>query len=143
MAKNNLHVQRYDEEILDIEDQRWRKNKAGVSETGENGSLIVDEAATSAGPHRVGAYLLSGVPVYRTRNEENKDEVRIFDEAARVAEEKPVGFLQSINKIQDINGDFFDRIPVGIQTGGEIYPDWLPVELSADEIPSRFGQSPL
>ena len=143
MAKNNLYVQRSEEDILDIDDQRWRKNKAGVSETGENGSLVIDEAVKVDGAHRVGAYLLSGVPVYRELDAESGEYVvRVYQETAAEGVEI-VGFLQSINKIKGLDGEYFDRIPVGIQTGGEIYPDWLPVTLEADQIPVRFGTSPL
>lgn len=144
MAKNNLYVQRYEEDILDIDDQRWRKNKAGVSETGENGSLVIDEAVEAEGPHRVGAYLLSGVPVYRELDAESGEYVvRVYTQETAAEGVEIVGFLQSINKVKGLDGEYFDRIPVGIQTGGEIYPDWLPVTLEADQIPVRFGTSPL
>lgn len=144
MATNNLHIQSFEENLIDIDDQRWRKNKAGVSETGENGSLIIEEAAKEQdGGHRVGAYLVSGVPVYRDIDAEGFHVVKVFNEAAKTAGHKVAGFTQSINRIMDINGQYFDRIPVGIQTGGEIYPDWLPVDLEAEDIPVRFGTSPL
>lgn len=168
MAKNNLYVQYTPyEELVDIDDQRWRKNKAGISETGENGRLVIDDNAKAEGGHREGPYLLSGTPVYRVYEagsagtEQVVDpetgevttpaspgaapthEVRVWGQAQRTEGVAIDGFLQSINKIQDVNGEYFEEISVGIQTGGEIYPDWLPVEVAVADIPARFGHSPL
>lgn len=137
---NNLYQESYGS-WTDIDDQRWRKNQDGVSESGQNGSLIIDDAAKAEGGHRVGRYLLSGVPVYRDAEDENT--IKVWDEAAKTAGQPVLGFLQSINKIMNEVGEFYDRIPVGIQTAGEIYPTWLPVEVADEDIPVRFGVSPL
>lgn len=136
MAYTNLNNYE-DPDWVNIEDSMWRKNAHGMDYSGQNGVLIIDDAVKAEGPHRVGRYLLSGVPVYR----DTDGNLRLYSENARTAEEKIVGFLQSIEEIGNKNGRNYDQKIVGIQTAGEIYPKWLPVELTEDEIPARFGQS--
>lgn len=136
MAYTNLNIHN-DPDWVNIEDQRWRKNAHGMDFSGQNGVLVIDEAIKAEGPHRVGRYVKSGVPLYR--DEDGK--LKIFNETAKTAGSKVAGFLQTIEDIADRNGKWYDEKIVGIQTAGEIYPKWLPVDLANEDIPVRFGVS--
>lgn len=123
-----------------VEDNRWRKNREGMGYSGQNLTLVIDDAAKAEGDHRLGRWLKSGVPIYR--DEDNKG--HIFTADAKTAGSKIAGFLQGAVEIADRDGVFYDQVStVGIQTAGEIYPQWLPVDVAAEDIPARFGVSPL
>ena len=123
-----------------VEDNRWRKNREGMGYSGQNLTLVIDEAAKAEGDHRLGRWLKSGVPIYR--DEENKG--HLFTSDAKDAGNSIAGFLQGAVEIADRDGVFYDQVStVGIQTAGEIYPQWLPVDVEAEDIPARFGVSPL
>lgn len=126
-----------------IDDTRWRKNGSQISESGQNGMLVINDKVKAEGPHRVGRWLKSGVPLYR--DADNK--LYLWDAASG---KKIAGFLQTFKEIAPTFSDltaygvkFYDEIPVGIQTAGEIYPKWLPVTVPDDQIPVRFGVSSL
>lgn len=136
MAYTNLNIYN-NPDWTNIEDTRWRKNAEGMDYSGQNGVLIVDDVAKAEGAHRVGRYLKSGVPVYRDAD----NNLRVFSDSAKADGAKVAGFLQSIEEIADRNGLNYDQKIVGIQTAGEIYPKWLPVELADEDIPARFGHS--
>ncbi len=131
---NNLSIQHYGDWVS-IEDHRWRKNTSGM-EDGQNGSLIIDDAVKAEGKHRVGGWIRSGLPVYR--DEDNN--VRFFTAEAKTAGQKCIGFLQSAHQIVDVNGEFYTgSIPVGVQTRGEVYYQWLPVDdFDPEDLPVRF-----
>lgn len=123
-----------------VEDTRWRKNAHGMDFAGHNITLVIDEAAKAEGNHRMGRYLKSGVPIWM--DDDNKG--HIYTEEARTAGKKIKGFLQDVVEIGDRDGVFYDQTSmVGIQTAGEIYPQWLPVTVLEEEIPARFGTSVL
>lgn len=123
-----------------VEDNRWRKNREGMGYSGQNLTLVIDAAAKAEGDHRLGRWLKSGVPIYR--DGDNKG--HIFTADAKTAGSKIAGFLQGAVEIADRDGVFYDQVStVGIQTAGEIYPQWLPVDVAAEDIPARFGVSPL
>lgn len=136
MAYTNLNIYN-DPDWTNIEDHRWHKNAHGMDFSGQNGVLIIDEAVKAEGNHREGRYLKSGVPVYRDAD----DNLRVFSETAKTEGFKVAGFLQSIEEVADRNGKDYDQKIVGIQTAGELYPKWLPVELADEDIPVRFGRS--
>lgn len=139
MAYNGM-TPSYTEDWADIEDQRWRKNAHGMGFSGQNITLVVDDAAKAAGSHRVGRWLLSGVPIRKGED----DKAYVFTAEDKEAGEKIAGFLQSAVEIQDRNGEWYDtQSRVGIQTAGEIYPAWLPVKVDEEDIPVRFGTSVL
>lgn len=138
MAKSNLNIQ-HNPDWVNIEDNRWRKNSHGMDYSGQNGVLIIDDAVKAEGAHRESRYILSGVPLYR----DTDGNLRLFTENAKTAGDKVAGFLQSIFEVANRHGEFYDEIVVGIQTAGEIYPKWLPVELADEDIPVRFGVSEL
>nr|DAN60348.1 MAG TPA: hypothetical protein [Caudoviricetes sp.] len=105
--------------------------------------LVINDKIKAEGPHRVGRWLKSGIPLYR--DADNK--LYLWDAASG---KKIAGFLQTFKEIAPTFSDlaaygvkFYDEIPVGIQTAGEIYPKWLPVAVPDDQIPPRFGVSPL
>lgn len=138
MAYTNLNIHE-NPDWINIEDQRWRKNAHGMDYSGQNGVLVIDDAIKAEGAHRAERYIKSGIPLYRDAD----GNLRLFTENAKTAGDKVAGFLQSIFEIADRNGNFYDEIVVGIQTAGEIYPKWLPVELADEDIPVRFGVSAL
>ncbi|MDD2326432.1 MAG: hypothetical protein PHW63_10645 [Alphaproteobacteria bacterium] len=138
MAKTNLNI-RSNPDWIDIEDHRWHKNAHGMDFSGQNGVLIIDADIKAEGAHRVGRYLKSGVPLYRDVD----DNLRLFTAAAKTAGKRVVGFLQTIEEVADTNGVYYDQKIVGIQTAGEIYPLWLPVQIADEDIPVRFGRSVL
>lgn len=144
MAKNNLHVTNYEELIDDLDDQRWRKNSFGVPETGQNGVLVVDEAAQAVAEGYHG-YLPSGVALVRKGDAGTRSTVHVaaIDPETDAVDGEVVGFLQSVARLKDANGEWFSELAVGIQTGGEIYPQWLPIQIADEDIPDRFGKSPL
>ncbi len=120
---------------MSIEDHRWRKNTSGM-EDGQNGSLIIDDAVKAEGKHRVGGWIRSGLPVYRAK-------ITTFASSPprlRLAGQKCIGFLQSAHQIVDVNGEFYTgSIPVGVQTRGEVYYQWLPVDnFDPADLPVRF-----
>lgn len=117
-----------------IEDFRWRVNTWGM-EDGQNANLVIDDAIKAEGDHRVGGWVLSGVPVYRTSD----NEVKFFSAEAKAAGEKVAGFLYNPHKIKDVNGEFYtDSIPVGVQVRGSIIAQWLPVEFDVADLPPHF-----
>lgn len=136
MAYTNLNIHN-DPDWVNIEDQRWRKNAHGMDFSGQNGVLVIDEAIKAEGPHRVGRYVKSGVPLFR----DTDGKLKIFNKTAKGKGSKVAGFLQTIEDIADRNGKWYDEKIVGIQTAGEIYPKWLPVDLDNEDIPVRFGVS--
>lgn len=129
MAKNNLSVQYYGS-YDSIEDHRWRVSTTGVSDA-QNGDLIIDDAAKAEGTHRKGGWLLSGTPLYRDEN----NKLKVFSAEAKAAGSKIFGFLMSPAKIVDVNGAYYDTIPVAVQTSGEIIAQWLPVKVDPADIP--------
>ena len=139
MTYNGLSPKTYGE-FESVEDNRWRKNREGMGYSGQNLTLVIDDAAKAEGDHRLGRWLKSGVPIYR--DEDNKG--HLFTADAKTAGNKIAGFLQGAVEIADRDGVFYDQVStVGIQTAGEIYPQWLPVDVEAEDIPARFGVSPL
>lgn len=138
MAYTNLNIHE-NPDWVNIEDSMWRKNAHGMDYSGQNGVLIIDDAVKAEGAHRVGRYLKSGIPLYRDAD----DNLKLFTTNAKEAGDKVVGFLQTIEEIADRNGNNYDQKIVGIQTAGEIYPKWLPVQLADEDIPARFGRSVL
>lgn len=139
MAYNGM-TPKYFGEYADIEDQRWRKNRHGMGFSGQNLTLVVDAAVKAEGDHRIGRWLKSGVPIYRDASGNG----HIFTEQAKTDGETILGFLQGAVEIADREGVYYDtRSNVGVQTAGEIYPAWLPVAVDEEDIPVRFGTSPL
>lgn len=143
MATNNPLSPSANLEWKHIDDGRWRKNGSQISESGQNGMLVINDKVKAEGPHRVGRWLKSGIPLYR-----DADNKLYLWEA--VSGKKIAGFLQTQKEIAPYLSDlaaygpkFYDEIPVGIQTAGEIYPKYLPVTVPEDQIPARFGVSPL
>jgi hypothetical protein len=136
MAYTNLNIHD-NPDWVNIEDQRWRKNAHGMDFSGQNGVLIVDDAVKAEGAHRVERYIKSGVPLYRDAD----GNLRLFTEEAKTSGEKIAGFLQNVDEVADRNGRWYDQRIVGIQTAGEIYPKWLPVQIDETDIPVRFGAS--
>lgn len=129
MAKNNLSVQNYGK-YVSIEDHRWRVTTTGVSDA-QNGDLIIDDAAKAEGTHREGGWLKSGVPLYRDEN----NKLKVFSAQAKGAGAKIFGFLMSPAEIVDVDGTYYDTIPVAVQTSGEIIAQWLPVQVDPADIP--------
>lgn len=143
MAANNPLSPSANYEWVSFDDKRWRVNKSGVSESGQNGLLVIDDNVKKDGPHRKGRWIRSGLPLYR--GDDNKLYLWTSGSGKKI-----LGFLQSQQEIApylsdyaDFDRVFYDEIPVAVQTAGEIYDKWLPVEVPKDEIPVRFGVSPL
>lgn len=137
--ENNLGFQPYGD-FVTIEDHRWRVNTSGM-EDGQNGNLVIDDAVKAEGKHRIGGWIKSGLPVYR----DDKNELRFFTDEAKTAGKKCFGFLQSVHKITDVNGEFYTgSIPVGVQTRGEVICQWLPVDdFDPEDLPVRFTNTKL
>src|SRR5699024_3150801 len=102
----------------------------------QNGSLVIDDALKAEGKHRVGGWIRSGLRVYRDAD----NNVRFFTAEAKTAGQKCIGFLQSAYQIVDVNGEFYTGcIPVGVQTRGEVYYQWLSVDdFDPEDLPVRF-----
>lgn len=138
MAKNNLSIESYGE-WASIEDTRWRKNAHGVGFSGQNGVLVIDEALKADGTHRLKNWVKSGIPVYR--DADDADRLKVFTTEAKSAGKKILGFTQNPAKIVDANGEYYEELSMGVQTAGEIYRQWLPVEVAVEDIPARFGNT--
>lgn len=135
---NNLGFQPYGD-YTSIEDNRWRVNTTGMSD-GQNGNLVIDAALKAEGSHRVGGWLLGGVPLYR----DTDNALKIFSAEAKTAGEKVQGFTFCPHKITDVNGEFYtDSIPVAVQTRGEVICQWLPVEFDPEDLPNQFSNTVL
>ena len=134
--RNNLGIQEYGH-WKNIEDHRWRRTTTGMTD-GVNANLLIDDAIKAEGPHRVGGWTKSGIPVYF---DEVTKSVKFFNADAKTAGETIYGLVFSIHKITDELGEFFETIPVAVQTRGEIYAQWLPVEIDAADLPSNIGNT--
>lgn len=143
MATNNPLSPSGNLEWRFFDDTRWRVNKSGMSESAQSGVLVVNDDLKAEGDHRNGRWIKSGLPLYRGDN----NKLYLW---TKTSGKKIAGFLQSMKSIAPSLTDysamemtFYDEIPVGIQTAGEIYPKWLPIEVPDDQIPARFGVTPL
>lgn len=130
---NNLGFQPYGD-WTSIEDNRWRVTTTGMSD-GQNGNLVIDDAVKAEGSHRVGGWLLGGVPLYRDAD----NQLKVFTAEAKAAGDKVAGFTFCPHKVTDVNGEFYtESIPVAVQTRGEVICQWLPVEFDPEDLPARF-----
>lgn len=121
-----------------IEDERWHKNRSQMGFSAQNLTLAIDDVIKAEGPHRVARYLRSGVPIYRDENGVG----HLWNADSKTAEIAIDGFLTSVTEIADPNGEWYDQTSqVGIITAGEIYLDWLPVDIDRADVPVRFGVS--
>ncbi|MDD2325914.1 MAG: hypothetical protein PHW63_07950 [Alphaproteobacteria bacterium] len=135
---NNLGFQPYGD-YTSIEDNRWRVNTTGMSD-GQNGNLVIDAALKAEGSHRVGGWLLGGVPLYR----DTDNTLKIFSAEAKIAGKKVQGFTFCPHKITDVNGEFYtESIPVAVQTRGEVICQWLPVVFDPADLPAQFSNTVL
>ena len=130
---NNLGFQPYGY-YSSIEDNRWRVTTTGMSD-GQNGNLVIDAALKAEGSHRVGGWLLGGVPLYR----DAENQLKVFSAEAKAEGAEVTGFTFCPHKVTDVNGEFYtDSIAVAVQTRGEVICQWLPVEFDPEDLPARF-----
>ena len=123
---NNLYVQDGLDKYTTLGDRRWLRTAHGNTD-GVNANLVIDDTLKAEGTHREGNWIKSGLPV--TFDKDTKT-VKMWQKGAGDI----YGFLYTDYRVVDFAGEFYETIPVAVLVHGMIYAQWLPVEVTDEDL---------
>lgn len=95
-----------------------------------NGRILIDEDLKKDGPHRVGRWIKSGIPVYK-----DGDNYKLFTDTAKGAGKKVDGFVISPGETRDLQSEeFFNHYYSGVVVSGIVYAIYLPVKVTEADL---------
>ena len=92
--------------------------------------ILIDEDLKKDGPHKVGRWIKSGIPVYK-----DGDNYKLFTDTAKGAGKKVDGFVISPGETRDLQSEeFFNHYYSGVVVSGIVYAIYLPTKVTEADL---------